>query len=87
MEDNLELIFMPALIVLLINAQKTKGEPLTQNEVEAIRDNAVCIALPSGSNAMMAEKRGYDDINPEFAWLEYLSYINGLSDTKEINNQ
>ncbi|QBH95540.1 hypothetical protein EKN56_03450 [Limnobaculum zhutongyuii] len=83
MEESLELVFMPPLIVLLINAQNNKGEPLTQSEVEAIRDKAVCIALPAGSNAMMAEKRGYDDIDPEFVWQEYLHYLSTFSDTED----
>ncbi|MCI1678475.1 MAG: hypothetical protein LKK36_08190 [Ewingella americana] len=76
MDNDLEIVFVPPLITLLVAAQNHKGSALTQTEVEEIRDNAVCIALPSGSNSEMAAQRGYHDIDPDSVWSEYLGYIN-----------
>ena len=78
MSTELEICFMPPLVLLIINAHNKKGEPLTQQEVESIRDKGVCIALPAGSKKSMAEKRGYDDFDPDFVWFEYLNYLGVL---------
>jgi hypothetical protein len=59
---------IPALVAILLNREKAKGSPLTQEEVESIRDEAVCIMLPASTKKAMDESRGYEDINPECAW-------------------
>jgi hypothetical protein len=59
---------IPALVVLLLRAEDKKGEPLTREEVESIRDNCTCVALPESAAAAIAERRGYDDLDLKHAW-------------------
>ena len=70
-EDPLCLVFIPALVAILLNVEKTKGSPLTEAEVIATRDKAACLAMPASQAAMMEAKRGYPDIVAEAAWLEW----------------
>lgn len=72
-EDPLCLVFIPALVTVLLHAEKTLGRPLTEAEVIAIRDKAVCMAMPASQAAMMEEKRGYPDIVAEAVWPEWQS--------------
>ncbi|TAK93504.1 MAG: hypothetical protein EPO09_12430 [Aquabacterium sp.] len=53
--------------------EKTQGRPLTETEVIAIRDKAVCIAMPVSVAAEMEAKRGYPDIVAEAVWPEWQS--------------
>lgn len=69
--DPLCLVFMPALIAILLNAEKTKGAPLKEAEVIAVRDKAVCMALPASQAAQLEEKRGYPDLLAEDVWNEW----------------
>lgn len=73
MNQQLCLVFIPALVALLINAEKKKGSPLTETEVLTIRDKAPCIALPISSAIELEAKRGYADIAAENCWSEWLS--------------
>ena len=70
-DDPLIPVFMPALVVLLAHDERAKGTPLTRDEVLAIRDRGVCIMLPQSMAVEMADKRGYDDIDPKFAWEQW----------------
>ena len=67
-EEDLILVFIPSLVSRLLAAEKQKGSPLTQAEVESTRDRATCVALPMDVAAHVCESRGYDDIDPEQAW-------------------
>ncbi len=69
--DPLCIVFMPALVALLCSAEHQKGEPLTEAEVMAIRDNATCIKLPFSVAAGTEKERGYPDIVAENAWSEW----------------
>lgn len=71
--DPLCLVFIPALVTILLHAEKTIGRPLTEAEVIAIRDKAVCMAMPVSVAAQMETKRGYPDIVAEAAWPEWQS--------------
>ena len=71
--DPLCLVFIPALVTILLNVEKTMGRPLTEAEVVAIRDKAVCMAMPASEAAMMEAKRGYPDIVAEAVWPEWQS--------------
>lgn len=62
---------MPALVVLLVHAEKHKGSPLTQQEVLAIRDKGACIMMRQEHAISLAEKRGYDDLDPERVWEQW----------------
>lgn len=68
MEDDLILTPVPALVAVLLAKEKEKGESLTKDEVERIRDQAECIAMPRDARKMVDESRGYMDIDPERAW-------------------
>ncbi|MFT3736646.1 MAG: DUF2314 domain-containing protein [Rhodocyclaceae bacterium] len=39
-EEKLVPVFIPALVAILVNAEDKKGEPLSKEEVIAIRDDA-----------------------------------------------
>lgn len=72
-EDPLCFVFMPALVVILHAAEKEKGAPLTEAEVLAIRDDAVCMTVPLSVANDLERSRGYSDISPEDCWDEWLS--------------
>lgn len=74
MTDQLCLVFVPALVALLLNAENTKGTPLTEAEVLEIRDNAACIALPAAVALSMENERGYRDLVAEDCWEEWQQY-------------
>lgn len=71
--ERLVLTCVPALVAVLLRAESDKGGPLTQEEVEAIRDNANVVVMPHFAAEEVARARGYDDINPERAWEEWQS--------------
>lgn len=71
MEDDLILTPVPALVAVLLAKEKEKGEPLTKDEVEKIRDQAECIAMPRDARKEVDKSRGYRDIDPEDAWDEW----------------
>ena len=45
-ESQLIPVFIPALVVLLVDAERRKGSPLTEQEVLAIRDKGGCVTMP-----------------------------------------
>lgn len=70
-DDDLVLQFIPALVAILLNAERAKGSPLTEDEVLEIRDGATCMRLPRSSTEAVAAQRGYDDLDPERAWVQW----------------
>jgi hypothetical protein len=64
-------VFIPALVALLLNLERKKGSPLSEQDVIDIRDKGVCVMLPIEQAKALAEKRGYDDIDPENVWVEW----------------
>lgn len=58
---------MPALAVLLEAARKQKGAPLTREEIETMRDEAICMTMDPRDAREMERARGYADIDPERA--------------------
>ena len=77
-DEPLVAVPIPALIALLLHHERDKGEPLTQQEVESIRDSAVCMTMPRSVAEKMAQQRGYDDINPEHCWEEWQAVRDSL---------
>jgi hypothetical protein len=73
MSENEELVIcpVPSLVATLLNRERTKGSPLTKEEVIQIRDNCEAIAVPRDVARQMDESRGYRDINPENCWEEW----------------
>jgi hypothetical protein len=70
-EPQLIPVFIPALVTLLIRAEQLKGSPLTEQEVLDIRDNGVCMMMHVEDAQALAEKRGYDDLDPCHAWEDW----------------
>ncbi|WP_029568909.1 hypothetical protein [Pantoea ananatis] len=68
------LLFIPSLISLLVYKAEEKGSPLTEEEVLGIRDNATAIVTDAEGALAMAERRGYQDIDPENCWTEWLNF-------------
>ncbi len=62
---------MPSLVALLGSRESEKGSPLTEEEVIEIRDSAHVVMSPVDIYKKVSESRGYDDIDPEFAWEEW----------------
>lgn len=62
---------MPALVAVLLHKEQEKGSPLTEAEVLAVRDAAICVMTPRDVVLKLAEARGYEDIEPERAWEEW----------------
>jgi hypothetical protein len=60
-------VFMPALHVL-VALENTRGQPLTRREVEATRDEGVCIAMEPRDAQRLERERGYADLDPELVW-------------------
>jgi hypothetical protein len=71
-DDDLLPTFIPALVALLIRAEELNGSALTRNQVIAIRDNANCVMLPPSARAEIENGRGYQDIDPERCWEDWL---------------
>lgn len=63
--------FIPALALLLRQAEQAKGSPLTRAEVLQVRDKGTCMMLRSSVALEMEEKRGFRDIDPENCWEEW----------------
>jgi hypothetical protein len=72
-EGKLVLMPMPALVAVLLAREKEKGAPLTEEEVTSIRDNAASTATPLDVKLKVEAERGYLDINPKKAWLNWQS--------------
>ncbi|WP_413676534.1 hypothetical protein [Pantoea dispersa] len=70
----MNIIFVPPLITLLLRKESEKGSPLTEDEVNSIRDDATALSLDSETALAMAESRGYRDIDPENCWAEWLAF-------------
>jgi hypothetical protein len=70
-DELLVQVFVPALVAVLQQAEADKGEPLSEEEVIEIRDNAVCITVRHSQAQAMESKRGYPDLDPENIWAEW----------------
>lgn len=71
-DDPLIPVFTPALIVLLTAREREKGADLTEAEVLEIRDNGHCVMLRESAAIDLDEKRGYNDLDPENCWEQWL---------------
>lgn len=70
-DEQLCLVFIPALVAVLHHAEQAKGAPLSESEVLEIRDGAVCMAMSFSTALQMEEKRGYPDIVAEDCWAQW----------------
>ena len=63
--------FMPPLRVLLAALEDKHKKPLSKQEVEAIRDEGVCIAMEPRDVQRLERSRGYADFDPELVWEQW----------------
>lgn len=70
-EENLKIVHVPALVAVLLNAEREKGSALSEQEVLEIRDSSECIVMPFDAADKVEKQRGYPDIDPEYAWEEW----------------
>ena len=79
-DDPVVPVPIPPLVTLLLHFEKKKGTPLTEQEVLAARDNAVCMTMRVSIRDEVARKRGYDDISLENVWEEWQAIRPSLLD-------
>jgi hypothetical protein len=84
MSDSEKLIIypVPSLVATLLNRERAKGSPLTEQEVIQIRDACPCIVLPPEDVRKIEARRGYEDIDPENVWEEWQETRKHLVDEK-----
>jgi hypothetical protein len=80
MEQNV-IVFVPALVDVLFFEEKNRGHELSQEEVEEIKDNAVCMVVSAKAAADLDKDRGYEDIRPEHAWEDWLANKKDVEDS------
>ena len=79
-DEPLDIVPVPALVAVLLHAEREKGAPLDEAEVIALRDNAACIAAPRSAHIAMVKERGYDDLDPENLWQEWRQFRDKLGE-------
>lgn len=70
--EDLLIVPIPALCAILVNLEEKKGSALTESEVLAARDKAVCMVVPRSAAQAMEERRGYRDLVLEDVWQDWL---------------
>lgn len=70
---------IPALVTLLLAAERQAGRPLARPEVEAIRDRAVCMSMSHADARALEVSRGYADLDPELAFEHWQIARNALA--------
>ncbi len=68
--NDLVPVFIPALGLILAQAEKLKGSRLTEEEVLAVRDKAVCIMMPPDRAREFAATRPRD-VHPDSCWPDW----------------
>ena len=71
-DDPLVLVFIPPLVDVLRVLEKQAGRSLTEAEVLAARDAAVCMAVPYSAALALDQSRSYHDIDAEHVWDEWV---------------
>jgi len=86
-DEQLVPTFVPALVVLLAHEEHLLGRPLDEDEVLAIRDNAICMMVPRSAVAVVSKSRRYDDIDPQNAWEEWQLIRDEIRDASAAPDQ
>ncbi|MFT3709999.1 MAG: hypothetical protein QM817_20395 [Archangium sp.] len=73
-EPRKPMVFMPSLAAMLTAAESKKKSALTQKEVLALRDGAVCMAMEPADAQRHERARGYFDFEPELIWEQWSAY-------------
>jgi Domain of unknown function (DUF4261) len=71
-------VIIPSLVAQLMAAEREKGRPLSQREVEALTANATAMTMHPEAAIALERSRGYADIEPELAW-EQWQIVRGVS--------
>ena len=69
--NHLTIGFIPSLAAILLSVEKKKGSPLTQREVEAVRDHASVFVSNAAAAQAVDERRGYKDVDPLHCWEQW----------------
>ena len=80
MTEEMQKVYIPALVALLTRAEELAGRPLKENEVLRIRDDANCIDYPAAAMPAFVEQRGYHDIHAPDAWEQWQQFKSGKLD-------
>ncbi len=81
--EDVIIVHVPSLVVTLWAAEKAKGVPLTEQEVLDIRDRSPAIAMHPSHLLKIEEGRGYQDIDPEQCWSQWLVAREGLLENEK----
>ena len=76
---ELEFVFMPSLLALLVAAEAKAKRPLSRAQVEAITSKGICVAMGPRDAQRLERSSGYADIHPRRAWGEWLVVKAGRS--------
>ncbi len=72
--DPLVPVPVPALGILLVQMEKKKGAPLSEQEVVEAGDKAICVMLPRSEKTALEQKRGYADLDLDHVWRDWLAF-------------
>ena len=64
-------VFIPALVALLGAAEAKAGRRLRREEVERLVSEGSCMMLPHAEAQKLERSRGYADLEPELAWMQW----------------
>jgi SAM-dependent methyltransferase len=76
--------FVPSLKATLTHHEKVKGSPLTQDEVERVRDEAPTVLVTAEMLAELVAERGYEDIDPDACWEQWQA-VRATTQAKEAS--
>ncbi|MEO9321941.1 hypothetical protein ABFT23_00520 [Nocardioides sp. C4-1] len=68
---DLDMVFVPALRLVLGAAEQQDDVPLDEQRVTEVRDGATCIAMEPRHARDLERSRGYADLDPELAWEQW----------------
>lgn len=62
---------MPSLAALLTRAEELKGAPLTEDQVNRVRDMAQAVVTRADAAAATVLQRGYAEVDPTNPWASW----------------
>ena len=81
-EDPVIPVFMPALVILLRDAERIKKRPLKKREVLKIRNKGIVVMIRTSRARGLAETRGFEDIDPRNCWEEWCQFRERMFDAE-----
>jgi hypothetical protein len=73
--ETLVRFYIPALVILLEEAESIKGAPLTEDEVNRLQAGALYHRVPADVAEATARDRGYSDLDPENCWESWQAFV------------